>query len=333
MNDKVTPDTFRDSMDRCFSDVGGDPFLARRIIAGGKEEPKMKKKLTFSLVCALVLLFALTALACAATGLFRRGELKYTDWNGNVWGSAELKERVPDPGPAADRNKINRLLEKYLNVPDGEVVYAFETENPGNAYGGYKLKQKHFDSWPEFRQFMEDHHALLTLPSRMPDNMVKFIGIARMECRAGGNYRLIDKGQDGPVTYERYTLDDADSVITEYELIISVPGREDINIRGCLSNDGPDDIPVPFYIPENGSAEKVSVSGMPQALLVTSPDPEERDALYMSRALDASVTVRKHPYYGTKENTSDTYTYSAELLKVYACGLDREEMIRFFAAE
>ena len=45
MNRKISPDMFRESLDRCSSGVHGDPFLAGRIIASGKEEVKMKRKL------------------------------------------------------------------------------------------------------------------------------------------------------------------------------------------------------------------------------------------------------------------------------------------------
>ena len=57
------------TVDTCFSDLQGDPWLAQRIRNDAKGEKKVKKKLSFSLVLALVLILVTVAVAIAATQL------------------------------------------------------------------------------------------------------------------------------------------------------------------------------------------------------------------------------------------------------------------------
>ncbi len=330
MNEKVSPDSFRESMDRCFADIKGNPFLARRIITGEKGEPRMKRKLSFSLVCALAILLALTAIAYAATELIRQAELKFVDSDGKVWTESPV---LPEYDRTPGSEEANAILEKYLdNVPDGEIVYAFETDNPGNPYGGYKLKEKHFDSWPAFRQYMEEHNSLLILPSWLPEDMTHFAGVVRWSCLGDRKFNIIEEGQDGPVTYGRYSLDEADSVISEYELVISIPGHQDIDIRSCLTNDDPDWFPLILPVPEGAVPEKVTVSGMPWALLIDSPDPELQDALYMlTEKMDEPTTLKDRPDIGADGDSSWTYVCRTVAAKVFSWDLDREVMFRFFS--
>ena len=52
-------------LNRSLSGLKEDPFLARRVIAQGKEEPEMKKKISFAFILAMVLLALLTVAAVA----------------------------------------------------------------------------------------------------------------------------------------------------------------------------------------------------------------------------------------------------------------------------
>ena len=62
MNEKIRPDEFRESMDRCLSGVKADPFLAGRVLASKEGEPAMKRKLSVSLVFALVVVLPATSI-------------------------------------------------------------------------------------------------------------------------------------------------------------------------------------------------------------------------------------------------------------------------------
>ena len=72
-------------LNRSLSGLKEDPFLARRVIAQGKEEPEMKKKISFAFIIAMVLLALLTAAAVAEVlginvfELFGKTETRYAE--------------------------------------------------------------------------------------------------------------------------------------------------------------------------------------------------------------------------------------------------------------
>lgn len=68
------------TIDTCFSDLQGDPWLAQRIRNGAKGEVKVKKKLSFGLVLAIGLMLATVAFAIAAQ------QLGWVDFFGGIYG-------------------------------------------------------------------------------------------------------------------------------------------------------------------------------------------------------------------------------------------------------
>ena len=69
MTDHEMQKTITRTVDTCFSDLTGDPFLAQRIRNGGEGEIKVEKRVSFGLVLAIVLLLVTVAAAIAATQL------------------------------------------------------------------------------------------------------------------------------------------------------------------------------------------------------------------------------------------------------------------------
>lgn len=69
MNKKKNPTEFAEALDRRLSGLQGDPWLAQRIIANEEEKPVVKK-ISGTVVLAIVLVLALTSAAFAATGGF-----------------------------------------------------------------------------------------------------------------------------------------------------------------------------------------------------------------------------------------------------------------------
>ncbi len=68
------------TVDTCFSDLHGDPFIAQRIRNGEEGEIKVKKKLSFGLVLAIVLILTTVAIAIAAN------QLGWVDYLGKRFG-------------------------------------------------------------------------------------------------------------------------------------------------------------------------------------------------------------------------------------------------------
>ena len=93
MNEKISANEFRQSLDRHLSHMKADPWLAQRIIASERGETKVKKKLSVSMIVASLLL-VLTTVALAVTGLYR-----VINWQGDV-------TRTTDPSqtPGTDKH-------------------------------------------------------------------------------------------------------------------------------------------------------------------------------------------------------------------------------------
>lgn len=69
MSEQRDKDFVKSAVDACFSDLKGDPWLAQRIMNGTEKEIRVKKKLSFGLVLALVLILVTAAVAFAAQQL------------------------------------------------------------------------------------------------------------------------------------------------------------------------------------------------------------------------------------------------------------------------
>ena len=67
MNEKISADEFRDALDRHLSDLKADPYLAQRIMANEEGEKTVIKKISVSMVLAIVLICILITGALAAT--------------------------------------------------------------------------------------------------------------------------------------------------------------------------------------------------------------------------------------------------------------------------
>lgn len=131
------------TVDTCFSDLQGDPWLAQRIRNSAKGEVKVKKKLSFSLVLAIGLMLATVAVAIAATQL---GWIDLFSNNYNITVPKEAQEMMEaaeqqtfQVGPMTITYK-QLLTDKHIvmssaeaHMTDGsEVLYAEDS----NFYDG-----------------------------------------------------------------------------------------------------------------------------------------------------------------------------------------------------
>lgn len=147
------------TVDTCFSDLHGDPFLAQRIRNGAEGDIKVKKKLSLSLVLAIVLILAAVAAAIAAT------QLGWVDYLGERFGvivpkAAQEAMNATKPlefqvGPMTFT--FNQLLtdkriamgSANVHTTDGsEVLYANDTNvyDAVDAISSTVLKRYNLDS-------------------------------------------------------------------------------------------------------------------------------------------------------------------------------------------
>jgi hypothetical protein len=141
MNEHKQGDMVRHAVDMSLSGLQGDPWLAQRILANVKGEVKVKKKLSFGLVLAIVLLLTTLAVAIAAT------QLGWVDYLGESQGITVSKTAQEALNATTPRKfqvgpmtfTFNQLLtdkrmvmsSANVNTTDGsEVLYA----NDSNIY-------------------------------------------------------------------------------------------------------------------------------------------------------------------------------------------------------
>lgn len=115
MSDEKDRRFVRESIDQTLSELQGDPFLARRILAqeNGKEEPIVKKKLSVGLILAAVLALLMTSAALAASlGIF--GQLS-TGRNND--------ERLPELEKVAIPLSTTLVTDDGVTVEIGQAYY------------------------------------------------------------------------------------------------------------------------------------------------------------------------------------------------------------------
>ena len=326
MNEKIRPDEFRESMDRCLSGVKADPFLAGRVLASKEGETRMKRKLSLSLVLALVVLLALGTVAYSATRLFKTVNFK---------GEVVSTEPPYDMADSFQKDGINiqkareTIHKMILEEPNDDVIIsAWCTSPTDNAtFSEVRHRMKTFTDYGEFLEFM-DGIDYLTLPSQLPEGYTSFTAKVYMECLWGNTPELVDKGEEGPVQFVRYTFDDSAAVITSYEMLFSyeVP-EKDIIIDSSLIGRSPG----LYGLRDCDSAEPVTVNGMDEALQLTIAGSIHPARLLMLKHLgqEQFIHVNRPP----EVNKPDSGVYQNEQIFVVSKGGDPKELIKLFSAE
>ena len=326
MNEKIRPDEFRKSMDRCLSGVKADPFLAGRVLASKEGEPAMKRKLSVSLVFVLVVVLALGTVAYSATQLFKNVNLK-----GEVISTEppyDMENSFSGSGISA--KEVQELVQKKAQEePDDNVlISAWCTSPKDNAtISSTRYRKKHFTDYGKFKEYMGGIDYM-TLPTQFPEGYTSFTANVYMECSRDHTPELVDRGEDGPVQFVRYTFDDSASVITRYEICLSYDDQEkDIMIASMLIGRAS----ASYVLRDNDSAEPVTVNGMDEALQITVPGRAYSTMIIMLRNLgrDQYIHVNTPP----EVSTPDYGVYSNEQIAVRSKGWEPEELLRIFNGE
>ena len=326
MNEKIKPDEFRKSMDRCLSGVKADPFLAGRVIASKEGEPRMKRKLSVSLVFVLVALLALGTVAYSATRLF-----KNVNMNGEVI-STEPPTDMADSFQEAGINmkEVNDLMQKLIREePNDDVIISVWCTSPTDnaTTSSTRNRMKTFNDYGDFLEFVAGVDYL-TLPAQLPEGYTSFTAKVYMECLWGNTPELIDRGEDGPVQFVRYTFDDSAAVITSYEMTFSYDDQEkDIMIAERLIGH-PSEV---YVLRDCDSAEPVTVNGMEKALRITIPGYIYPTQIVMLKSLHTNQYI--HVNRPPEENSPDDGLYKKEEVCVYSKGSDSKELLKLFNAE
>ena len=323
MNNKVTPDSFRSSMDRVLAGSKADPFLASRIIAAEKGEPKMKKA-SVSIALVLLILIILATVAYAASKMSH-----FVNWKGET--ISEFPDTTDEEYAEFKASTGMSMYEAYeianrlaAEVPDNYYVEVeYELSGDHNAFS-FHPKRKRFTSFEEFKTYMADYDYL-TIPAWLPENMTDFNAEVQMDMSPAlrRNDIEVEEYQDGPAHYKRYTFDDSLSVVTGYRIEFYI-GLGNVWIDSHMYNESI--IPeVGASLRETDSVRVVNVRGMDDSLLTSTLD-NRIISLEMHRKFPGIVRYKdldqSAPHWGVEER-----------LSVSSAVLDEDTTLRIFNGE
>ena len=324
MNDKLSAQEFRASLDRSLSGLKADPGLARRILSLEKGEKPMKKKLSASLALILALLLGLTAAAFAATALCR-----VVNWQGEVTRTAEPPQiSSPQPESAADREALDDFISE---IPDAETAFAWYADEDGGIQSSALHKtQAQFSAVDPFLHALTGAEQL-TAPAGLPrEEMAECTARIYTECRAFGQYTLLKSSASGRLRYNRFLIDASSAVATGYELTLATADGSLFSIRSELRESAS---PEPLMLREGETAQKAAVPGMDEALLITAADDAYPDGLILQRRLLEPVRLKQLPL-NDRLLEADDRCYAYEYVTVWGYRLtEPERLLRIWGGE
>ena len=121
MSKKYTQESFSESLDRRLSGFQTDPWLAQRIIASGKGETKVKKKVSgFAIVIAIILVLTMaTAIAAKLAGWRLDSMLGMTEGQKENYQETGL---LDEPRLSVTKNEVTVVLDQCVAVPQAAYI-------------------------------------------------------------------------------------------------------------------------------------------------------------------------------------------------------------------
>ena len=121
MSKKYTQESFSESLDRRLSGFQTDPWLAQRIIASGKGETKVKKKVSgFAIVIAIILVLTMaTAIAAKLAGWRLDSMLGMTEGQKENYQETGL---LDEPQLSVTKNDVTVVLDQCVAVPQAAYI-------------------------------------------------------------------------------------------------------------------------------------------------------------------------------------------------------------------
>ncbi len=324
MNKKISANEFRESLDRHVSYLKANPWLAQSIIASEmKGETKVKRKLTTSVIIALLMILTLGTVAYGVTSLWRT-----VSWQGEETNIGEMTIEVM---PEENVPLYNKMLDYMDSVEDNEIARAwFDNGNETSPWNSMqKPMKKHFNCAEDFLDYMSGV-STLTSPLRFPEGKYEsFEANVSMVCRDTGKYELIESGEKDSVHYSRFRMDEADAVPCEYYIRITMKDGTCYIIQSCLL---PEAREAATGLDEGETAESITVRGMDDALLIHRQDETVYDVI-MRRKLSEPIGWKQ--ISGTEAPfEEETGFFTEENVVIWGPGdVDPAELVKLFDGE
>ncbi len=341
MKNKITPSDFHDSIERQLSGLKPDPWLAQRIIASEKEEPKVKKLsgITIAIVIIMILIMT-TAVAAGVTGWFRRS----VNWLGEVVNedgiqmapstptpemasstpTPEMASSTPNPDasstPQTDPAKLDNLIFSIMNDrEDRELVVVDD---------GYTQRIQEFSSIEEFRSLMETASDF-PLPVKIPDGYQFSTGYVTFGCKPEGEFILTSqtKHPEG-FTESRYRVDESMDFIIGYSLFFTADDWLGAGYGDYISVDAnmyplSDLHEYSTGLRENETSRVIKIEGVENALLIES---DELNRLRMRKVMAEPVDDLTFDFGNQR-----ICTYGEYNVTVLATKLSGDDLIAVFS--
>lgn len=322
MNKKISANEFRETLDSHASDLKANPWLAQSIIASEmKGETKVKRKRTTSLVIALLIILALGTVAYGVSHMWR-----IVNWQGEVTNTDEHTIEIPE-----ESKEQFYMLTEYMNsVSDNEMVGAWIDDGTELTRWNSQRRpmRKTFSNKEDFLEYMSGI-TTLTAPASFPEGEYEyFLATVYMLCKETGKYELVEDGENGPIHYARFRVDENDFVPVEYSVAIWMRNGKHYNILSSLREKMKD----AAYLDEGESVEKIQVKGMDEVLLIRNRKDSTQNVVSMHRKLDEPVGWKL--VYGDNPYREDSGSYSDEYIAIWSNkGVDPANLVKMFTGE
>lgn len=318
MNEKISADEFRASIDRQLSGVKADPRLARRIIASEKGEIKMKKISGAALLVAIIVgLTMVTALAAGITGIW-----KNINWFGEV-----VEEEEADPSTAVtfwtradtDSADIDAILREALNrrAAREHVVVAFKDGIH------YAAMSQNVSGMKDFALLMSEAPDF-PLPQSIPDGYAFATGHIEYGCLSDGDYLLTAQETIAEgITVSHYVVDESKQCILGYSLSFTGENENDvisISAHVMPSHDPHGDI---IGVAEDQSSQTMEIEGMENSLGI---DSDEIHFLFMRKLMNEPLSAL---IFGAQANWVETY--GEYQVRISASNLSASDLMAIFS--
>lgn len=288
----------------------------------GENEMSKYGKFRVSLVLAAVLLLSFTiALAAGMSGFVNyKGEPVEPQ---NMVSATPMPENAQQTPETALEDELMALFTAVLNDkrlnPDDQLTILSMQDSADSATTSVSEARISLSSLEELAALWEG----VPLPE-IPEGFTFFTGSAHLSCAGDSAYE--PAGQESTpegVTLTHYTIPQGKAVVTSCAIYLKDAEGRYISCLMRLMHDGEN---VFFTVNEENSLKTAAVSGMNEALLITSPNG---NALHMNGALDAPVEVwYSDPYMW--EKGMKTAVYDKVRIDVQSPYLSAEELLTMF---
>lgn len=296
MNEKISANEFRESLDRYLSDMKAEPCLAQRIIASEKGEIKVRKISGVALAVIIIIgLTMATALAAGITGLW-----KTVNWFGEV---VEEEEAIPTTtatlGIQVDIESvdIDAIMREALNkrAAREHIVVAFKDGIH------YAAMSQNVNSMEDFTLRMSEAPDF-PLPQSIPEGYTFTAGHIEYGCLSDGDYILTTQETIAEgITVSHYVVDESKQCILGYSLSFSGKNEDDnisISAHVMPLHDPHNDI---IGVAEDQTSQAMEIEGMENGLGI---DADGIHYLFMRKLMSESFSAL---IFGSQANWIETY--------------------------